>query len=481
MRLGVVALVLAFAPLARAETRPHYGGTVEATLLGAPGSLDPVAVRSHAEATVISLAFDTLYTVGADGIAQPHLAVDPPVLDEKKLVARIAIRPDVKFHDGTALTAQDVAASLERARTAAKWAFAPVISLRADGDAVELQLRAPVPELETLLALPQAAVTKGGKPAGERPIGSGPFVIEAIDRAHHRLVLRAFDDHFAGRPYVDQLILRWYDTPDGEARKFETGAAHVSARGATAFAGAQPAFKADDVEGPTAVLVYVGFGRNQPQVTGAPAFRRALDLALARSALATIGSGERVVPTHSPVPAEAGGVPLDAAARAGDPDAARAQLDAAHLHPTRLEILVEDTRPDDREIAERVVRALDKLGVPAAIVAVTAGALRDRIAKGNCDLYVGQLVAPVTSQLAWWGTAFAAGGDDWPVPALEAGGLDLAAAAKAFDNRLPIVPLMFRSVRLWHRTDVRGVAFDGFGRPTFADLSLFGNPVRGRP
>jgi hypothetical protein len=39
---------------------------------------------------------------------------------------------------------------------------------------------------------------------------------------------------------------------------------------------------------------------------------------------------------------------------------------------------------------------------------------------------------------------------------------------------------MFRSIRLWHRTDVRGVSFDATGRPCFADLFLFGAPVPNR-
>jgi hypothetical protein len=37
---------------------------------------------------------------------------------------------------------------------------------------------------------------------------------------------------------------------------------------------------------------------------------------------------------------------------------------------------------------------------------------------------------------------------------------------------------------VWHRTDVRGLGFDGSGRPSYADLFLFGAPVRskgGRP
>jgi MarR-like DNA-binding transcriptional regulator SgrR of sgrS sRNA len=476
-----------------AESRPKYGGAVEATLLGAPASLDPISARSHAEVTAVSLVFDTLYRIGATGLVQPHVATGLPVLDEKQTTVRITIRRGIRMHDGSELTAQDVAASLDRARQQARWVLAPVLGVRSDGDAVELSLRAPVPELTTLLALPQAAITKGGKPAGERPVGSGPYSVDSFDRQRHRLVLRAFDDHFAGRPYVDALTLTWYDTPDGEARRFETGKSQISARGAAAFTGGQPAFRTEDVESPPALLVFVGFGRAHADVTGDRAFRRALDLALSRGGLTTITSGERVVPTRSPVPVEAGGAALDAAGKAGDLAAARAQiadaakrvaaLATANLPRLKLELLVEDTRPDDRQIAERVVLALDKLGIQAVITPLAAATLRERIAKGQCDLWIGQHAEPVTAQLVWWSAAFASGGDDWSVSALAGGSIDAGAAAKEFAARLPIVPLMFRSVRMWHPTNLRGIAFDATGRPCYADLFLFGTPVpnKGRP
>jgi ABC-type transport system substrate-binding protein len=478
---GPIGIAIAIAMTAHAETRPKYAGTVEATLLGAP-VLDPVLARTHADITAVGLVFDTLYRIGPDGIAQPHLAAAAPVLDEKATTVRIAIRKGVRFHDGSALEPRDVAASLDRARAKDKWLLAAVSNVRVDGDAVELTLRAPVAELTSLLALPQTAVTKGGKAPGAHPIGTGPYAVDAYDATLHKLQLRAFDDHFAGRPYVD-LMLRWYDTPDGEVRKFETGAAQISARGVTAFAGAEPTFRADRLHVPPWVLDYVGFGQVHAAITGNRAFRRALDLAIARGGLATITSGEDVVPVKLPVP---GAPALPAAALAGELDAARTELAkvpalAGRPGAVKLEILVEDTRPDDRELAERVARALDQLGVATTIAAVPAVDFRDRVGKGRADLYIGQLAEPFGMIDAWWGAAFAAGGDDWPVAQLATGALDPAAAATEFGDREPIVPLMFRGLELWYRSDVRGLSYDGFGRPCYADMFYFGPPVRTKP
>jgi len=139
---------------------------------------------------------------------------------------------------------------------------------------------------------------------------------------------------------------------------------------------------------------------------------------------------------------------------------------APKLTATKLEVIVEDTRPDDRAIAERVAYALDKLGVQAVITAVGAGVLRDRVAKGQCDLWIGQHALPVGLQSIWWAVAFADAGDAMP-----------ADPAQAFASRLPIVPLMFRTVRIWHPTNVRGLAFDSSARPSYADVFMFGAPT----
>jgi hypothetical protein len=200
-----------------------------------------------------------------------------------------------------------------------------------------------------------------------------------------------------------------------------------------------------------------------------------------------VTSGERVLPARVPLPLEAGGPSIDNAATLGDLTAAKAQLADAATRVAELrggalslEILVEDTRPDDREIAERVGHALDKLGIAWTITPVSAQVLRDRVGRGQADLWIGQLAEPVAAAPVWWAAAFAAGNDPAALLPLQQGA-DSATLAKLFGDHLPIVPLMFRSLRLWHRTDLKGLELDAMGRPCLADAFLFGSPVRGKP
>ncbi len=484
--VAAVAAVIATAPatalVAHGEGRPEYGGDVVASLLGEPSSLDPVRARTHAEVTLVSLIFDTLYHIDDKGRVRPHLASALPRISADRMTAHIPLVAGVTFHDGAALTAADVAASLQRLASDARagWLLAPVRSVRAGEGEVIIDLRRDTPELAELLSAPQASITPGGAaPAHDRAIGTGPFALRVIDRRARRVVLGAFDGHFAGRPYLDTVELDWFHDPDEEARRYERGQSHMSLRGAVAFSGHQPKFATDEVEGPATVLVFVGFGRTHAVVENSRDFRRALSLSVARTGFRGVGSGERVVPAVYPDAVDIGGEATDRADRSERPDEARAamaraarrvQALAGGASSLDLEVVIDQSRPDDREVAEKVVAALYRLGVRSHIVALATPAFAARTRRGSCDLYIGQLATPVPVPALATAAAFAVGGDDWTQRMLTKARLRPDGARVWFDQRLPILPLFHRSVRVHFRRDLRGVGFDGTTRLGLADI-----------
>jgi ABC-type transport system substrate-binding protein len=471
--------VLVAAGGAAAETRPGYGGSVVGTLLGEPTAIDPVAVTSHADAMVVELLFDSLYQIGADGAVRPHLAASLPEVHDR--TARISLRPGLTFHDGTLLTAVDVAATLARVRAsqAAGWLLVSVSEVTVDGDAVVLTLSEPRKDLARLLATPWTAITpRGLAPKKDAPIGSGPFRLLA--RKRDRLELEPWQRHVAGVPYLDHVTLRWFAGASDEAQLYETGGAHWSLRGATRFSGASPKHPTTELESPATLLVYVGFGQAHRDVLASRDFRLALDAALARGGLATVGTGERAVPAGDPVPVDLGGPALSSAAADPRLDVAEAALARAassvralaraRIGTLSLEVLVVDSRPDDREVAARVVRALDKLGARATITAVSAPELARRVSSGACDLYIGHATAEVGTAPMLYAQAFALGGDRATADRLAGGAIGGARMREVFASRLPIVPLYHRAVRVHHRTDLRGAWFDGSAHLGVADL-----------
>jgi ABC-type transport system substrate-binding protein len=474
-------VVLAGARPVAGESRPGYGGTVSAALLSAPVQLDPASAAGHAESSVLGLVLDTLYRFDDHGQPVPHLAAALPVTSSDGLVARVPLRDAVRFHDGTLLSADAVRQSLERLRRGeTAWLLAPVRKLAARGGELEFSLHRAAPELAMLLAAPPAAIVRGSAVSGASAvIGTGPFALRR--RGDASVVLAAFDGHFAGRPYVDALLLHWHARPSDEVRRYEAGHSHVSFRGAAAFAGHVPKYVGRRVEAEAVVLVYVGFG--QRAAVQSRALRAALSLAINRDGLRHLGSGERVVGAVLP---ELGAAPARSALR---PDPARARTalaSAARATPAvaallaggggTLEVLVDASRLDDAAVAEKVVAALFQLGLAARAVLEPAARFAERVRGGDCDLYIGQLVAPGPSTALLYAAAFARGRDDWAAAALARAPIEPARAAAAFAERWPLVPLFFRGLQAHHRGDLRGLRFDLAARPGFADVFFFGQP-----
>lgn len=503
--LGSVAL--ASAPgTAAAETRPAYGGVLRTGLLGEPVTIDPVHARSHAELTLVSLLFDTLYRVDGsrpDGSPRvvPHVAAALPEMSRNGRVARIAIRPGITFHDLRKLTATDVSRSLARLRKSqAGWILAPVKSTWVDGDTLVVRLVRRTPDLALLLTAPQTSITPRGRFKQRRPwwdravIGSGPFRLHRKSHKNRRLVFGAAANHFAGRPYIEELIFHWFERPEKEATDYEAGRSEMSLRGPVAFAGHKPAYRTGQVSGPATLLTYVGFGATDAHgaVTRDRSFRRALSLALDRNSFRGIGTGERVSPAIHPIPPALGGAPVPPAGRRAQIAPARTLLNAAArnlpiLKPDRsgarqleLEILIDRSRPDDREIAEKIVAALFRLGLRARITALPAREFRDRVDRGQCDLHVGQLVTPVPRRDVAMAAAFARGKDDWAQATLAAGPLDAEAATRVFARRLPVIPLFHRAVRIHHRMNIHGLSARSTSMFSLDDLFLFGEAERNR-
>ena len=91
------------------------GGTVDEMTWAIPGdivSLDPAFNYDYTTSTVDSQVCEPLLAVDADGQLSPHLAEDWSQPDDTTYV--FELRPDVKFHDGSPLTPEDVEFSIER-------------------------------------------------------------------------------------------------------------------------------------------------------------------------------------------------------------------------------------------------------------------------------------------------------------------------------------------------------------------------------
>lgn len=89
------------------------GGTLTMGFTGAPISLNPVLGGSGPDGVFPALAYDTLTWLAPDGKLYPDLAVSWTYLGTGHRKFELTLRPDVKFQDGSTMTAKDVVASMD--------------------------------------------------------------------------------------------------------------------------------------------------------------------------------------------------------------------------------------------------------------------------------------------------------------------------------------------------------------------------------
>ena len=154
---------------------------------------------------------ETLIGLGHDMTMQPRLAESFANVSPTEW--RLVLRSDVKFHDGSAMTAEDVKASFEKLDIEGHPGHNPRLSrlLGIESITVEnentLLFKTKKPNSAFLWSLtePSAAVMKEG--TEELPlIGTGPFVFVSAE-TDKNYETRKFADYWGGEPKLDRIVM----------------------------------------------------------------------------------------------------------------------------------------------------------------------------------------------------------------------------------------------------------------------------------
>lgn len=217
------------------------GGTFAEANLGPIETLNPLFASSSAEITASRLLFSSLYTYDSTGHLHGDLAENIQA-DASGMTYTVKIRPDVRWHDGTSLTAKDVQFTIgliknpeTRSPLRVNWRDVKVEAV----DDTTLLFKLPAvyaafPNALTFSVLPQH-ILKDVAPAAVRentfsraPVGSGPFKFRLLQtskgEAEHKAVYLAANERFyAGSPMLSRFEIHAYEGQDDILRALRTG------------------------------------------------------------------------------------------------------------------------------------------------------------------------------------------------------------------------------------------------------------------
>ncbi|MDC3424089.1 ABC transporter substrate-binding protein [Aquibacillus sp. 3ASR75-11] len=187
---------------------PQAGGTLNVAFAAEPDTIDWMYTGASSTRDIGWHIFETLFALDKNYETKPMIAEGYEVNDDRT-VYTISIREGVKFHDGSTVTAEDVAASIDRWRkvsSVGKIASQYIESVKATELTIEIELNEVYNSLLVDMSAPKSALmiipAEIAESAGEQPlkpdqlIGTGPFKFEKWDRGNE-IVLTKFEDYSA--------------------------------------------------------------------------------------------------------------------------------------------------------------------------------------------------------------------------------------------------------------------------------------------
>ena len=193
---------------------------------------DPTIDAYNVHGTVFVNTCDTLVAFGAGGKLEPRIAESWKIEDPRTYLFKL--RQDVRFHDVSPLTADDVKFTLDRIvdpNTKSQLAsdFATVIASTqvVDRHTVRVHLKVPlVPflnQMPFIFVISKAAFEKvGEKEFGRKPVCAGPYrFTEWVP--NERIVLDRFDGYYRGPVKVGRVVIRTIPAPATRVSALRTG------------------------------------------------------------------------------------------------------------------------------------------------------------------------------------------------------------------------------------------------------------------
>jgi len=385
------AAALAWALLLPACREPE-GVPPPLLVLGQPTSalsLDPYLHDEESTYSTLEHFYERLVAFGADMELVPELALTWQ--NPTETLWRIRLRRGVVFHDGRPFEAEDVAASIRRARalpgSRVAYYLESVSDVRApDPETVEIVPARPSPVLLNKLAFIGIVPRDTPLVPVTRPVGTGPY--RFVSGAPREPIEGArFERYWGAVPVWGRV--RFVPFPDARsrARAVTDGAADAVSRfpyESVSWAADQASIRLVSVPGLGVTLL--GFSTRPPSPFADLGVRRALAAVIDRTTLVPEAERKYSIPIDQFVPAGVfGHIPVLPAVRPDRAAAERLLAEAGFGSRAGLRLTYADTHAD---VGRALVRQLGDAGVRVAPDPLPQPELYTRFATDPPDLFL---------------------------------------------------------------------------------------------
>lgn len=385
------------APVASAGTAPAPKASF-ALAYDDTAPLDPLSNTNALNLMLAGLVYEGLFELDASFAAQPLLCASY-TFSENCTVWNFTLRADAAFSDGTPLTPAHAADSLNAARACELYSarLAQILSVSADEASLTVTLSAPNGNLPALLDIPITLPADEGEP----PLGTGNYRFSG-QGGELSLTKNPFRRAQTPLP-VSTIPLRATSTVDQRIAAFDAGLITAVTSDPTASTALGYSCSYETWSSPTTSMLYLGF-HCQSDLTCDPALRRAISLAIDRSALVDSQLSGHADPT--PIPASPASELYDKSLADeldySFSDARRLLEESGYQpgedqllrtprgEPVELELLVNTDNSYRLDIARYLADELSKLGLSVKVTALPWEEFLLALSAGSFDLYLGQ-------------------------------------------------------------------------------------------
>lgn len=352
-----------------------------------PSTLSPVEHNASGGYYVNLLNFTCLMRLDENSEPVPDLAESYEVISDT--VWEFKLRQDVKFHDGSDMTAEDVKASLEWAK-----GFTEVSIYNDNIQSVEVvddytvRITTPTPSPVLLFNLSQhgnAIVPKElideGHDFNTDPIGTGPYKYVSWTRGD-QLEFEAFEDYYLGAPSIKHIT--WKIVPEGSSRTIALEAGEVDliieveAMDAERI---QQNDELDTVQYTPASVNWLIMNNEKPYMDNENV-RHAINCAIDRDSLITVALNGIGTTSYTQMPPNLPGVSEENIDQY-DLEKAKEWLDQSGVDPSEIQFAILTYDDITKRAAEVIQANLKEIGIECTIESMDFATFLSKTSEGD--------------------------------------------------------------------------------------------------